>query len=647
MAKTRTEPTPEPPPEPKPASPSPYAKLMFWRRSKRPKPKGDGTRETIESIVVAFLAAFLFRTFEAEAFVIPTGSMAPTLMGRHKDVECPECGTHFPVGASDEVRFAVARGDRSQLTDGAVLNPQNRLQTAFCPNCRVEIDVRDLPVFTGDRILVNKWPYEMANPRRWDVVVFKYPEEPKTNYIKRLVGLPGEELSILRGDVFARGEDNVSQILRKPPGKQRELRIPVYDDTHPPRQLLDAGWPERWQGVRADAESHSGWKAADDGWQSDGDDRSYAVEAGDDPTWLRYRHFVPTPSDWAALPAVSNPRARLVTDFLAYNTYTGGARSGFEAEPIVDDDHWSGFWVGDLAIDARVSVDKAEGELVLELNEGTRSYRCTIDLATGEAVLSHLEEDLDREAPVEVKIATAKTRMRSTGRYRVEFSNFDRRLDLWINGALVTFDSDTTYDPPQIPGPALGDLSPVGIAARNTSVEVSRLRIFRDVYYRAEDAGSFGGHPLTEATPDELEKLAQLDDDPIEWWNFYNREGRSRTVTFDRLADDEFFMMGDNSARSQDSRLWPNGEISDLRRERRHAVPRSALVGKAFFIYWPHGVPFLNDGKGYSGWARHIPGVNLFFYHREVAQNGRLVFSDYPLRGVPFYPNIGRMERIR
>ena len=37
-------------------------------------------RETIESIVVAFLLAFLFRTFEAEPFVIPTGSMAPTLL---------------------------------------------------------------------------------------------------------------------------------------------------------------------------------------------------------------------------------------------------------------------------------------------------------------------------------------------------------------------------------------------------------------------------------------------------------------------------------------------------------------------------------------------------------------------------------------
>src|SRR5262245_16070839 len=60
-------------------------------------------RETVESVVIAFILAFLFRTFEAEAFVIPTGSMAPTLMGRHKDVVCPHCGYEYRAGASQEV----------------------------------------------------------------------------------------------------------------------------------------------------------------------------------------------------------------------------------------------------------------------------------------------------------------------------------------------------------------------------------------------------------------------------------------------------------------------------------------------------------------------------------------------------------------
>src|SRR3954449_342166 len=62
----------------------------------------ESNRETVESIVVAFILALLIRGFEAEAFVIPTGSMAPTLMGRHKEITCPQCGIVYPVNASEE-----------------------------------------------------------------------------------------------------------------------------------------------------------------------------------------------------------------------------------------------------------------------------------------------------------------------------------------------------------------------------------------------------------------------------------------------------------------------------------------------------------------------------------------------------------------
>src|SRR5438045_6499519 len=79
-------------------------------------------RETVESIVIAFVLAFLFRTFEAEAFVIPTGSMAPTLMGRHKDVYCPKCGYRYQVSASEE-----ESEDRRRPTANCV--------AGMCPMC--------------------------------------------------------------------------------------------------------------------------------------------------------------------------------------------------------------------------------------------------------------------------------------------------------------------------------------------------------------------------------------------------------------------------------------------------------------------------------------------------------------------------------
>src|SRR5215831_11257546 len=78
----------------KSTSSQPAAQAASW---------GHTFRETVESVVIAFILAFLFRTFEAEAFVIPTGSMAPTLQGRHKDVECPKCHYRYRAGASSEV----------------------------------------------------------------------------------------------------------------------------------------------------------------------------------------------------------------------------------------------------------------------------------------------------------------------------------------------------------------------------------------------------------------------------------------------------------------------------------------------------------------------------------------------------------------
>ncbi len=94
-------------------------------------PSSASVRETIESVVIAFVLAFLFRTFEAEAFVIPTGSMAPTLMGRHKDLECSNCGYEFQVSASDEV-------DNS---NGTLKGASSLVVGCTCPMCRFPMDL--------------------------------------------------------------------------------------------------------------------------------------------------------------------------------------------------------------------------------------------------------------------------------------------------------------------------------------------------------------------------------------------------------------------------------------------------------------------------------------------------------------------------
>ena len=163
-------------------------------------------RETVESIVIAFVLAFLFRTFEAEAFVIPTGSMAPTLMGRHKDVDCPKCGYRYQVSASEE-ESDDPRAMRIDCVAG------------MCPMCHYVLPMRpDLPGNVAGEspretstfsvrttaIASSSTSTSTRSATRsagtWSCSSF--PATRKINYIKRLVGLPGETLRIFQGDVF-------------------------------------------------------------------------------------------------------------------------------------------------------------------------------------------------------------------------------------------------------------------------------------------------------------------------------------------------------------------------------------------------------------------------------------------------------------
>ncbi len=144
MTTTAARPGPAPTPAPAPTN-SPAGKE---------KPK-ETFRDFVEQIVVAVILAILIRGFDAEAFVIPTGSMAPTLMGRHKEITCPQCGEVYTVNSSEELEAVLPRQPR-----GAVR------EQALCVNCRWAAPVGESPSFKGDRILVMKFPYELPVPAR-------------------------------------------------------------------------------------------------------------------------------------------------------------------------------------------------------------------------------------------------------------------------------------------------------------------------------------------------------------------------------------------------------------------------------------------------------------------------------------------------
>src|SRR5947209_15513647 len=236
---------------------SPKDKIKPAAADKSAPPDG-GWRETVESVAMAVILALLFRGFVAEAFVIPTGSMAPTLDGRHKDLKCPKCGEWYQVSCSPEQ-------DNDRMTGRHVI-------TGTCPICRYTQRLNPLAhpnegSFSGARIIVGKFCYDLAEPKRWDVIVFKPPGNESTNYIKRLIGLPGEKIRIVGGNIYTSGReepDTALKIARKPPPKLNALLQIVDDTDYVPGELTKLGWPSRWQYWTAE-NGESAWKTEDGG----------------------------------------------------------------------------------------------------------------------------------------------------------------------------------------------------------------------------------------------------------------------------------------------------------------------------------------------------------------------------------------------
>ena len=263
------------------------------------------------------LLAFLLWSIEAEGFVIPTGSMAPTLMGRHKEIACPECGYVYTVNADRE-----AEPDRTGRGTGP------RIAWGTCENCRFETPVADAPSFSGDRIYVMKEGVSIpflaqagrVRLRRWDVAVFKLPEEPEVRYIKRLVGMPDEVLRIQGGDVWVgpRGEPGAFERPLRPLEHQQAMQVMVYDDRHRPASLdrdpPGGGGPRR---SPAPGRRPSRGPSSPTRRRPDGPSCATATSS-------------PAPSSGTPIRkgrAPGEPRARLITDYSSYNTDVSPPRS--------------------------------------------------------------------------------------------------------------------------------------------------------------------------------------------------------------------------------------------------------------------------------------------------------------------------------
>jgi signal peptidase I len=557
--------------------------------SKPPVRPGSTVREVVETGVFVVVLVLILRLFLVEFFQIPTGSMATTLLGNHIWATCPQCGFVFPVSCSSEQEQPRTREDP--------------VAACICPNCRYLVDLfrqGSTPhCDSGDRVAVAKFLYDthLRTPERQEVVVFKYPEEPNqkyetVNYIKRLVGKPGETIGIYYGDLYvypppdnpdaepisyrdapspSKPEDarNLAfmykndrqamslfkqgkfEIIRKGPAQVLAMRRIVYDNDHPAQDLVRFGFPPRWapekdvprpetpddyRELRKAAEQEGAWLP-----DGAGVFRHPAREGRLD--WLRYRHLLaPRTPDMRAVDLFpESTKPELITDFLGYNTWQ--PLRGAHALPTPN-------WVGDLIIDCEAAIERSEGELVLELAKGVDRFQARWNLTSGECALWRLTEDKQEE------LDHQPTGLRGPGTYSLRFANVDERLMVWVNRNMP-FAAGVSYASPRQHGPFENDLQPAGIGVRGGGVRVSKLKLWRDTYYTLQP----GSADAPTLIPDWSDpgKWAPLRDLPAE--TLYVQPGH-------------YLCLGDNSPESADSRSWG-------------LVPRQLLQGRALFVYFP------------------------------------------------------------
>ena len=216
-------------------------------------------RENVEIFVVAIVVALGFRTYFLQPFNIPTGSMMPTLYGQTLENEggIDRWDVNGNIDENGHVslnkRLDKRVVDKNFLLDGFFIPFKNNpvsLRTMLTGRTRMPDGALRI---SGDHILVNKVKYHFAMPKRGDIIVFDTSEveheqmyrldrfkrvvrKDKQFYIKRLVGLPNETISIDPPYLVVDGERITDDpIFKRVASEERDRSYPGYTSPGPSR----------------------------------------------------------------------------------------------------------------------------------------------------------------------------------------------------------------------------------------------------------------------------------------------------------------------------------------------------------------------------------------------------------------------------
>jgi len=532
----------------------------------------DKFRDNIEAFVVAVILAVFVRHFAVEAFEIPTGSMAPTLLGMHVQVESPNTGETFEIGVRTDSNTGTlllnagfyvvcaqdcpsphcglklhartstggllgSYGNSSELAEAAIARAPDKipircescreqwqadraslkvsqatLRTLRCPlsGHRWEQVIETSAVAGGNKILVNKFAYDLGDPERWDVIVFAF--DQWKNYIKRLVGLPGEKINLVEGDLYVDGK-----IERKP--------------NHP--FIQDVLWKKR-----SDSSIREGGLSQVEAWKEPAGTGAGAWEKLADGRWSLN-------SSKSSEPALLEYQ-RGLDNYIPYNSLAGRTRGGYP--------------VGDVMLSFTVTPSTPGGWLGAEIRDGNWTFQ--LRLPTGKpgpsrpAVIERLinEPRPDVKNPRKLRFPQPALFMerddialKLNRKNRIELVNCDDCLVVRLEGREIFslqeaegYISVPDVDNPPPPSPHSDYY--LWILGSRVDANVEAIQLYQDNYY------------TTDHGKDEIQ-----------------------------LGANEFFALGDNSPSSSDGRVWGY-------------VPGNNLLGKALLVFWP-GWPWNYQGR--------------------------------------------------
>lgn len=108
------------------------------------------------------------------------------------------------------------------------------LNTFIIANSRVPSGSMENTIMTNDRVIGSRLSYRFSSPERGDIAIFRFPDDESVYYVKRVIGLPGDEIDIIDGAVYLNGSDTPLEepYLRQEMVPEEPMHFEVPEDSY-------------------------------------------------------------------------------------------------------------------------------------------------------------------------------------------------------------------------------------------------------------------------------------------------------------------------------------------------------------------------------------------------------------------------------